>query len=425
MYVMHNAWIGLDELEQLRPKVDLKQLDDGTAEEDDVASVYRPIGDGYKFDGMDNPDLFKKATKQVRLVRCWRKHWDIEYIVRDKERPQDMRKLTEKEAKEFDFKENPTLDVISRRRPRYSFHMISGGVELERIEDIHLKSFPIVTFHPYYVEGVFFSMVDLVKDRQLQINKTDSVMHDYISRIPKLGAMAEESAFANEMDRTRFENSRVGDSIVFQDGALVNGKVTFPGVHGLEIIGYYNGLKEVMKEEFKEIGGVHDVLQGIKPKGAESGIAFQILRNQGITVLEPIFDNFLATKKQMGRIEVEMIQKFFPPEKIDRILGSVAQRYKNEDFANIWAMAQDDETARAKLVETLMTTNYDLVLDESVTTPVVRQANSGILMEMMKAGLPVDPQVLIDSTDLSEDLKERMKVYIQNMQQIQGMQGAV
>ncbi len=228
--------------------------------------------------------------------------------------------------------------------------------------------------------------------------------------------MAEESAFAQEGDRDRFDKARVGDSFVFADGALREGKVFFPQIRGLEIISYYNKLKESMSQEMKETTGGHDVLQGIKPKGAESGVAFDILRSQGLTIIEPIMNAYERSKNLMAELECEMVQKFFPPEKIERILGGVAARYKDEKFTEIWDAARDDEEQRQKLFDAMMSTKYDIMMDRGLNSVTVQHGNAIHFRDLMANGFPVPPELVIENTPISQDWKDLWKQYVRQQQ---------
>lgn len=423
MYCIHNSWIGLDELMQLSPKADQEKIEmvDGS---DNMGLHHTSSLDQYRMHlkSMNNGELYDEASQKVRLVRVWRKRWEKEFILYDKQNPSQVQRLSEKEMRGIDI-ENPTFTVHPRMRAVFSHHMISGNEELDYVDNIKLTRIPIIPFYCFYIEGTYFSLIDLAKDRQMQINKTDSVMMDYLSRLPKLAAMAEESAFANDTDRHRFDRAKVGDSFVFADGALREGKVVFPNVRGLEIISYYTALKQQQNMELKETVGATDTLQGIKPKAADSGVALDILRSQGMTIIEPILDNYYRTKRLMGALEIEMIQKFFPPEKVERILGSIGANYRDEKFQAVWQAARDDENERTKLIDTLMSTKYDIVMDEGLNTPTIRQANMAQFNSMMTAGFPVPPDLVIESSAISQDQKDLWKQYIQQQQQMQQQMG--
>jgi len=418
MYCFQDSWISENELFQLRPQLEGKGMDYDRAKEGGAISVIR----GKDYDWGNSRDFYDEPTKRVRLIRLWRKRWEKEYIVNDRNNPTEIRVLSQKEIKEVD-RNNPLLVIRSRMRPKISYQMFSGDEELVWNETIELSRIPIVSFYCFFIEGVYFSLVDLGKDRQRQINKTDSVMSDYLARLPKMSVMMEERAFRNEQDRRRFDGARVGDSMVFADGALSNNSVQFPQIQGMNIISYYTSMKETQYKELKEIMGVHDTLMGIKPKGAQSGVAFDILRQQGLTVTESIFDNFVATKRQMGKLEIELIQKHFPPEKIDRILGGLANQYQDDKLMDIWEQARDDEEARKKLVDTLMTTKYDIMMDQAFDLPTIRQANQMQFNHLMQAGFPVPPDMIIENSEISQDQKDQWKAYIQQQQQQQQQQG--
>lgn len=416
MYCFQDSWISENELFQLRPQLEGKGLDYDKKKEGTISVV-----SGNDYDWKNSRSFYDDTTKKVRLIRLWRKRWEKEYIVNDRNNPTEISVLNQKEIKNIDIN-NPLLIIRPRMRPRISYQMFSGDEELVWNETIELSRIPIVSFYCFFIEGVYFSLVDLGKDRQMQINKTDSVMSDYLARLPKLSIMMEERAFRNEQDRRRFDGARVGDSMVFADGALTNGSVQFPQVQGMNIISYYTSMKETQYKEMKEIMGVHDTLMGIKPKGAQSGVAFDILRQQGLTITEPIFDNFSATKRQMGKLEVELIQKHFPPEKIERILGGLANQYRDDKLMEIWEQARDDEEARKKLVDTLMTTKYDMMMDQAFDLPTIRQANQVQFNQLMQAGFPVPPDIIIENSEISQDQKDQWKAYIQQQQGMGGVQ---
>jgi hypothetical protein len=173
-------------------------------------------------------------------------------------------------------------------------------------------------------------------------------------------------------------------------------------------------------QEMDQIVGTHETVQGKKPESADSGVALEILRQQGLAVLEPIFDNFRRLRMACAKFEIELIQKFFTPEKVLRILGSVASRLKDVKLLELWQTmnGQGDlqpaeaERLKATVINQLMKIEYDVVIDEAPATATARQMNSMILDRLMQRGLPIDPTVMVDLTDLGDDMKERLKQFM-------------
>ncbi len=77
------------------------------------------------------------------------------------------------------------------------------------------------------------------------------------------------------------------------------------------------------------------------------------------------------------------------------------------------------------MVDVLMTTKYDCMMDEGFNTTTIRQANQIQFNQLMQSGFPVPPDIIIEHSDISQDQKDQWKAYIQQQQQMQQGMGGV
>jgi hypothetical protein len=90
-------------------------------------------------------------------------------------------------------------------------------------------------------------------------------------------------------------------------------------------------LAALSEDEIRKISGAVQELLGISRSPDQSGKAINALKSGGVTVIAPLFDSLVRSDRLLGRQVTDLIQQYFPPEKLAAIVGStVAQRMRAE-----------------------------------------------------------------------------------------------
>jgi hypothetical protein len=233
--------------------------------------------------------------------------------------------------------------------------------------------FPDFNDWEWKVQGIVRAMKDIQREK----NKRHSQTMAAILEMPFSGLMFEEGAINDE---SQLKKPGPGKLIKLNPGGIQKiQQIQPPNLPNALIT-----LEKMDDENLFRVGPNPDLMGEMQDKGAP-GITIQLRQKQGMTSIQDIFDNYSMSQKQLGKYIIEIVNKNFQPWKVERILGQPLP----PDFAA--NMGND---------------RYDCIYDEVASNPTYRISNAMVVMEMMRAGLPVPPQVVIAMTDLPDAVKE-------------------
>lgn len=149
-------------------------------------------------------------------------------------------------------------------------------------------------------------------------------------------------------------------------------------------------LSDLSGKDMKEISNVNPDLLGFNPEGGQdalSGVAIARRQQQGVIGLEPVFDNFQFTQRILGNTILEHIRKtdvidpqeilnLADPEKYGEKMAELAYEIKNRSKGR-----------------------YSVSLSESNSSPTTRMANFQTMIDALKSGVPIPPDMLIQASD--------------------------
>ena len=154
-------------------------------------------------------------------------------------------------------------------------------------------------------------------------------------------------------------------------------------------------LAELLSKEIQEISGVNEELLG-SAVDDKAGVLSMLRQGAGLVTLEKLFDQLDLSQKILGEITMEVIQNNFTPGKIKRILNKEpTEQFFDKNFGK-----------------------YDCAVAEGLLTDTQQQLNFLGYSQLAQMGLPIPPDLLIDSAPIhgKKELKEKI---MQNMQQQQ------
>lgn len=339
------------------------------------------------------------------LVICWyKKHEKKKYVV-------DLLSGESKELAGMSTRDQrnmleaiPTIDIISRR--------VSIPYRAVMVEDIILedeispywpecKSFPVVPYVAYFnpvgrtPEKVFRGLVSGLIDPQNEINKRRSQLLNVIGNTPWVG---DEDALTSA-GWEKLEKRAASPRLTLKVKQGRNLQRISPVVSGQE----YLYLVQEGSETLKEISGVAGplVMQG----PAMSGKALAIREQSTITAIQSLYDNLRYSRHILGRLYVGMILNSYTPEKIVRVVGEEKINIQGaEDILNNFDMRE-----------------YDLAMDETQLSPVMRMAVMEELLGMRQLGIPISDDLVVEASNLPN--REEIKARIQPPPVAPGMAG--
>lgn len=223
-----------------------------------------------------------------------------------------------------------------------------------------------------------YGLVRAMKDPQRWANKFFSQIDRIISVNAKGGIIAESDAF--EDPRKAEEDWARADSIIYATpGAVAAGKIT-----NKPVAAYPQGLDRLLMlatSAIPEVTGVNAEMLGMANR-EQAGILEQQRKEAAYGVLSIFFDSMSRYRKLQGRLHLKLIQKYMSDGRLIRIVNPSTgqQQY-------------------LPLIHQADTGKFDVIVDESPTSPNQREKVWGMLLGLggvMKSleGLP--PQVLLE-----------------------------
>lgn len=235
--------------------------------------------------------------------------------------------------------------------------------------------------------NTWFGLVSLMKDPQRWANKWLSQILHIVNSNAKGGLLAEADAF--EDVRKAEDQWAATDSILWlHSGGLQKiqersfGQIP-PGV---------DKLLQYALQAITDVPGVNAEMLGLVDRD-QPGVLEEARKRAGITIISMFFDALRRYRKIAGHVLAGMIRDYIADGRLIRILGPQGEQY-------------------VPLIRDPLTAEYDIVVDESPSSPSMKDKAFGALMQILpmcvQAGIKVPPEV-IDYTPLPESLISKWK----------------
>lgn len=375
--------------------------------------------DGYQIEpGTYTAENIDILNKNIRMIECWRKEYVRKqtFVDRDTEFVLNLDEWPEAEAKSLKTI-GPQINLIER----ISYKMRVTKVACDVLLDDEYPTLAINDFHiiPIYAEKVrdrVLSKMDFVKDLQDETNKRLSTMADILNKVNAYGVYYDEEMFDTRDDMEEFE-----------------GKYSTPG--------FMQKVRDVSRRPIKEEGvkypaelervtmtmmNLFDRLMNVNPElmgqqgNTQSGVAQIQKIKQALMGNEYLFDNLSLAKKKMGKILVHMIQEVYDAERIYRILNNQAKKNQIEIGGQPF-----EKYSREEIIGMLQNkdlTKYDVMTEESASSPSMMYANFLLLSDLAGKGLPIPVTLLMEMAPIPESSKQKAMQMVQQQQQQQAQQ---
>jgi hypothetical protein len=277
----------------------------------------------------------------------------------------------------------------------------AGEVLLEdNYPSLAMQDFHIVPFYAKKRGDMFWGKVHSVKDPQREINKRHSQLTDIMNRQAAYGWFYDDTTFPTPAEVTNFKNNSSTPGFTQR----VNSVKALPEkIEGAKVPTEIINLLQIESQSLREVLNINLEMEGAA-SNAQSGIAILERKKQGLVGNEFLFDNFSIAKVKIGRLLVAMIQKFYSPERIMKIILNESMKTPVQ-IGGVPA-EQIDMMEIKKLLEKTDLTKQDVIVSESGWSPTTRIANFTMWAELAGKGAPVPMPFLIELSDLPE--KDKM-----------------
>lgn len=311
----------------------------------------------------------------------------------------------EKELKKT-LEHTPQVKLITTHKRTVELNIIVGGRLLYSGPDpTGLDTFPfmpVILYHEPLIDTYELKIQGIVRsirDAQRQYNRRHSQIIDLMESIINTGWITKNGAV---LDPTMLMQAGQGRQIVVNDGYDVNADVR--EISPPNIPPGYLQYQDIIDKNIMEIPGASDELLGLSSTGDSqvSGKLAEVRSSNGLKGNRGIFDNLEQTKKYVGMLVLEAIQKNYQPGKIYRITN----KEPTEEFFS----GQFGE--------------YDCAIKQAVKTSTQREAYYFQLLQLVALGAPIPWEDIMEAaplqgkTELIEKMAERAEQQQQQQQKM-------
>lgn len=265
----------------------------------------------------------------------------------------------------------PELQLITTTKRTVELNIIVGGQLLYTGPDpTGIDNFPfvpIVLYHEPLIDTYELKIQGLVRsivDAQRQYNRRHSQIIDIMESIVNTGWITRNGAV---LDPTMLFQAGQGKQIVVNEGYDVNADIR--EISPPQVPAGYLQYQDIMDKNIFEIPGGSEELLGLSATGDSqvSGKLAEVRASNSLKGNRGIFDNLEQTKKYLGKLVLECIQKNYSPGKVQRIT-------KQEPTAEFFS-GQFEE--------------YDCTVKQAIKTPTQREAYYNQLLQLLALGAPI------------------------------------
>jgi hypothetical protein len=309
--------------------------------------------------------------------------------------------LREDAARRAEMGLSPRLELITSHKRSVELNIIVSGQLLYSGPDpTGLDDYPFVPVLLYHeplidtFELKIQGIVRSVRDAQRQYNRRHSQIIDLMESIINTGYITKNGAV---LDPNMLMQAGQGKQIVVNEGYDVNADIR--EISPPNIPPGYLQYQDIIDKNIMEIPGASDELLGLSSVGDSqvSGKLAEVRASNGLKGNRGIFDNLEQSKKYLGLLVIEAIQKNYSPGKVARIIG--------EEPTEQFFSGQFEE--------------YDCAIKQAVKTSTQREAYYYQLLQLVALGAPIPWADIMEVAPLqgSTKLHEVMRQQAEQAQQ--------
>jgi hypothetical protein len=414
-YLIKHRWFSKAKLEQLWPdKADdiQKDFEDLIVDEPHVQYSHdQYLESDNRVQMLGSDPMINLAKKEYRVLECWRKMYEKGSVIAV---PGENFYFNAYGWDSKDLKSVRTIPgafVVEQNITKMRVTKVAGGVVLsdEYPAELPVDDFFIVPVYAKKRGYKFWGKVESSKDAQKYVNKQYSLSLDVGNKCATYGWFYDSTTFPDN-EKEKFKRNATSPGFMAEVTDSNKPPVRVDGVK------FPSELIQLMDVGQMQIAEQMNVVTD--PNGAnESGNLFMQRHNQKLLGSEYLFDNLSFAKQKLGRLLVKLIQKYYTPDRIVRIVRNVASKDQVELGGEPVEEFSDDD------IMTMLSTSdleyYDVEVTESSWSPSMRLATFMMLSEMVRAGQPIPPEAMFEFADMPADVKNKLTSMMAQQQEAQ------
>jgi len=359
---------------------------------------------------------FLSLDEKFTVKEYWRTKSVTKYYVVDRE-DGEPRKFDDQEAAAAFVTAQGGGEIIERDVSEMWVAAMAGGWILndERSPfEPHYSGFPFFRFiadwspnaedEEHRVQGIVRSL----KDPQREKNKAKSQYLHILNTQANSGWVGDKDALTDQGWRDlEAMGSKPGIAIKKKRGAELR-EIAPKGPSTGQLV-----REEKAEEEFTQISGINPDLLGFQDK-TTSGRAISLRIKQAVMSLVRLFANYRYSKEILGLFLLKMIPATFDVKKVQKVLGTHYLRETKDETLYPDGLSAGHLRGILQLVTDQ---RYDVYVSEADQNQTMRFETLDSLTELVKAGMPIPPDLLIEYMDLpnSKEVQERVAAYAQQV----------
>lgn len=354
--------------------------------------------------------LVDVQKKQFRLVQCTRKVYVEVSVIFNVEEDFFFTAYDWEEEDIALVRQIPGFQTITQLKARMRITKFCGSTILsdENPADLPLHDFYTVPVYAYRQNGEFWGKVEAAKDPQRELNKRRSQAMDTMNRLGASVYYIPPDTFKDNNEKERFKKNRSKPGSMFD----INNENIKPILEeGAE---FPAALVELMQLDQTNLQRLLNVT--VNQAGAnESGAMFLEKKKNLLTGNQFIFDNAAFAKQKLGKIIAALIQRYYSPERCERILNAQYSKAKFQVGGQDYAQYSKEEII--EMLECTDMLEYDVVVTESAFAASTRLGIAQMLFDAISKGAQIPIDLAIRFTDIPADVKAEIGESLQAQQQ--------
>lgn len=363
------------------------------------------LGDQYNNpEGVLQSPITDESNEQVRIVRTWYREHEVKRFVTHSEiGTEDVTDMSDEEIGNIkDAFAGATVWVKRQYTMNYVTFCDKCILEDEKnVRDYDQDAkFPITLVPGWYDEDkrMHFGIIEQLMDPQKEVNKRGSkALH-----LLNTNQIEMEEGAVDDENRTRYEASRPDGMIIRRMGKAFQ-------IHRNQEL--TQGHFQLMQEAKGEIDASGAASELVGQSRASSGKEFQLRQQAAIQPIRELFLNLRGARRRVALLWLDDIQQYWTGERFVKLTDM-------EESAGVTLNQRvvNPMTGQVEILNDVSIGRYDIKIEEAPDTLNLRSENFEQLMRMAEAGIPVPPDMIIESSQLPSKNK-----LLQGMQQQQQM----
>lgn len=364
--------------------------------------IYRQYNSTYIAKNLCTYDQYWKRINKVQKYLIDLETGISEEWTGDKDEEKSLKlQIKEETARRAELGLGPRVELISSYKRSVELNIIVSGQLLYTGPDpTGLDDYPFVLclmYHEPLIDTFELKVQGLVRsivDAQRQYNRRHSQIIDLMESIINTGFITKNGAV---LDPNMLMQAGQGKQIVVNEGYDVNSDIR--EISPPNIPPGYLQYQDIIDKNIMEIPGASDELLGLSSVGDSqvSGKLAEVRASNGLKGNRGIFDNLEQSKKYLGKLVIECVQKQYSLGKIQRIIGEIPT----------------DQFMSGQFEE------YDCAIKQAVKTATQREAYYYQLLQLVALGAPIPWPNIMEVAPLqgSTKLHEVMQQQAEQAQQ--------